>query len=283
MKISEIIKKMSDRSLEKNPNRESKKHNLNLYEHFNEIMNHLIHYLQFSNDISIKWKDEFNKILKKPPDVKDFFKKWDKNFELLYEKYPISPDFDQFIKKSIIINLVSIFEWYIKDLFIILLDDEKCPYGKLELGKIGKFSLKDMFLMEKSNFSRGEIIAEFYNFYNCNVIKNIFTQLFDLEDIFNYIDNSHLIKYYFENKKEKEVTFREIIERVIEKRHRLIHHVYYFNNEELKLEELSDYIFYIWVFLSILRDEIIEHYESEHKNAPFYDWNLDEKLEEQNS
>jgi hypothetical protein len=272
MKISKIIKKMTDRALDKNPNRESKNYNLNLYEHFNEIMNKQIRYLQLSNDISIKWNDEFNKIIKNPPDKKDFFIKWDKNIELLFEKYPISPDFDQFIKRSIIINLVAIFEWYMKDLFILLIDDEKCPYGKLELGK---FNLKDMFLMEKSNFSRGEIIAEFYDFHNCNVIKGIFTQLFDMEDIFNYIDNSHLIKYYFENKKEKEVTFREIIERVIEKRHRLIHHLYYFDNEELKLEELSDYIFYIWVFLSILRDEIIEHYGSERKNAPFYDWNLD--------
>ena len=100
MKVSKIIKKMKERSLDKNPNKENKKYNLHLYEHFNDIMNKIIFYLQLSNETSIKWEERFNKIIDLP-DKEDYFTKWNENVEKLYEEFQISPEFDQFIKRSI--------------------------------------------------------------------------------------------------------------------------------------------------------------------------------------
>ena len=175
--------------------------------------------------------------------------------ELLNQAQNLEENFQNFIQKSIIINLISTLECFFKFYFKKLIEEWNFPLEKIANKIDKKIKISDLVHFQGKDIRISEIVSELFNFQDLKDIDKIFRNLLDLNsNIFDILK-----EFYNRNLKQDIKSVEKIypkLQEIIEIRHSIVHDIFYEFN--LENEVILNYISFIGNIIEGFADLIAE-------------------------
>lgn len=125
------------------------------------------------------------------------------------------------VLKQNLVSLITIFEVFLKEFFIFLIDDLEFPLNDLVFFKMPNLNSDELVYIKNNNITDGEILAEPKSFQNIDTIDSCYSKIFGY-DFINKLENTqfHPSIPAILN---KPVNIKENLRKIIKYRHRIIH------------------------------------------------------------
>lgn len=153
-------------------------------------------------------------------------------------------------RKQYIISLVTAFEVYFKEAFILLIDEKRLDISKIKTLFNRKYDFEEVLLINKKRISAGELAASQFNFQELESIQKAFSSLLGRD----FISELKRYRWIYGDRKNEFIQldkdFYIKLERILNLRHNFTHDINF--KDFISKKEIKDISSNLFTFVSLV-------------------------------